>query len=375
MPSKKKAPQKSAGVPTVYFADIAVEALESGKTLPAKFRRMIKQFHLENRIKDKCVGIKMHFGGNLGYSTISPLFIRILVEELKEAGAKRIKVMDNNPKDGVARGYTAEVLGCDIVSTFGGSRKYLYKEKIGFKALDFVEFGGEAVDCDFFIDFSHIKGHGDCGFGGALKNIAMGAVPGSTRAKIHSLEGGIRYKDGKCTFCLTCLKACPNGAIKPNKETRKISFFFHNCTYCQHCVMACPKGAIKMENRKFHDFAEGMARVTDRFLKKYKPVDLLFINVLTNITIYCDCWGMTTPSLVPDIGIVAGSDITAVETASLDLIKTENFIKQGLPKGRKLLNNKGHLFERIHGKDPYLMLRYLKKFYGGSMKYKLEEVK
>ena len=100
---------------------------------------MLNRFQLEKRVKDKTVGIKMHFGGNIGYSTIPPLFVRLLVEALKSAGAKRIKVMDNNPKDGLARGYTTEVLGCDMVSTFGGTRKYMYKEKIGFKKLDFAE--------------------------------------------------------------------------------------------------------------------------------------------------------------------------------------------------------------------------------------------
>jgi uncharacterized protein len=375
MPSKTRAVAGKTKTPTVLFADIAVEAMESGRTLPAKFKRMLKRYDLGQRVKDKCVGIKMHFGGGLGFSTIHPLFIKTLVDELKEAGAKRVKVMDNNPKDGVIRGYTAEILGCDIVSTFGGSRQYLYKEKIGFKKLDVVEFGGEAVDCDFFIDLSHIKGHGDCGFGGALKNIAMGVVPSSSRSKLHHLEGGISYQHALCNFCLKCLKSCPNNAIKSDKEKKAISFFFHNCTYCQHCVMACPEGAIKMEDRKFEDFAEGMALVTAHFLKRFKPENLLFINVLTDITIYCDCWGMTTPSMVPDIGIVASEDIVAVETASLDLIKTENFIKNSLPKGRELLDNSGHLFEKIHGKDPYVMLKYLEKVYGGSAKYHLEEIR
>jgi uncharacterized Fe-S center protein len=335
----------------VYFADAAYDRLEPNRTLPAKFERMLKRLDLGKRVKDKRVGIKMHFGGGSGYSTIPTVIVRMVVKALQDAGAKSIKAMDNDPADGLARGYTREVLGCEIVSTFGASRKYLVKEKIGFKSLDFVEFGG------------------------ALKNIAMGLVPGPSRSKLHNLEGGISYDEEKCTFCLKCRKACPNHAIGPQKNKKKISIFFHNCTYCQHCVLICPEKSLKMENRKFQDFSHGMALVTSKFLKRFPPENLLFINVLLNITIFCDCWGMTTPALVPDIGITASNDIVAVEHASLDLIKTENFLANGLPKDRELLAGDGHLFEKIHGKDPYFMLQSLQKLYGGNSEYKLEEIK
>ncbi|OGS35085.1 MAG: hypothetical protein A2293_00720 [Elusimicrobia bacterium RIFOXYB2_FULL_49_7] len=363
---------KNKDIPEVHFADIAVSAMESGKTLPAKFRRLLKQ-QLDKQIIDKKrIGIKMHFGSQLGFSTIHPLFIRILVEELKEAGARHIKIMDNHPADGIPRGYTREVLGCDVVSTFGATRKYLKKEKIGFKSLDFVEFGGEALDSDFFICLSHVKGHGDCGFGGAIKNIAMGVVPGESRSKLHHLEGGIAYDPKKCTLCMKCIKHCPNGAISKVKDKNEIAIFFHHCTYCQHCVMVCPEKALKMENRRFEDFSEGMALVTRKFLNHFQPQNLLFINVLLDITMFCDCWGLTTPNLVPDIGILLSHNITSIERASLDLIQKEPFLKKGLPKGRKRLKGKGHLFERIHGKDPYRMITALEKGLGHSAKYLLK---
>ena len=120
----------------VHFADIAVSRLEPDRTLPNKFRRMLKKFSLPERVQGKSVGIKMHYGGGTGYSTIPPVFVRILVEALKVAEASMIKVMDNNPEDGVARGYTKEVLGCEVASTFGASRMYVYREEIGFMGVD-----------------------------------------------------------------------------------------------------------------------------------------------------------------------------------------------------------------------------------------------
>jgi uncharacterized Fe-S center protein len=359
----------------VFFADVSIASMEANKTLPAKFQRMLKKLNLAKRVKDKSVAIKMHLGRNMGYTTVHPVFVRLIVEECKKGDAKSVKVIEEDPTNGVARGYTQEVLGCPVVPCFGATGKYVYKEKIGFKEFDEALLSGEAVDCDFFIDLSHVKGHGDCGFGGAIKNIAMGLVPSETRYKIHHLEGGLTFNKKLCKFCLKCQKACPNNAIRPDKEKKVINFFLHHCTYCQHCEMICPTGAIKMEGRKFEDFTEGMAIITAKFLKKFKPENLLFINFLMDITIFCDCWGMSTPSIVPDIGILGSFDIAAIETASLDMIKVENFLPNGLPKGRKLLDKGTHLFERIHAKDPYLMIKNLKEIYECNSEYNIEVVK
>ena len=361
---------------TLLFADAAVESLERDKTLPIKFGRMLKRIKLTGKVKDKHVVIKMHLGEDIGYTTIHPIFVRILVQSVNKAGARSVKIIDGrDPAHGIPRGYTSEVLGCPVVSCFGESGKHYYREPIGFRELDEALFSGEALDSDFFIDLSHVKGHGDCGFGGALKNIAMGAIPPETRRKIHHLEGGLTIDRDKCVYCLKCFEACPNEAILKNDEKKEITFFFHHCTYCQHCVMVCPEEAIEMENRRFEDFSRGMALVTAAFLKKFKPENLLFINFLTDITMYCDCWGFSSPSLVPDIGILLGEDIAAVDTASLDMIKTENLLPNGLPKNRTLLDTGTHLFEKIHAKDPYLMINYLKEYYDCTKEYKIVEVR
>ncbi|MBN1293223.1 MAG: DUF362 domain-containing protein [Candidatus Latescibacteria bacterium] len=369
------APKKANSKADLLFADAAVESLEADKTLPAKFKRMLIKSKLPQKVKDKTVTVKMHLGGGIGYTTIHPVFVRILVDVIKDGGAKSIKIIDGKAQNGLARGYTQEVLGCPVVSCFGETGKYYYPEHIGFESLDEALFSGEAIDSDFFIDLAHIKGHGDCGFGGALKNIAMGTVPTETRRKIHRLEGGLTIDSEKCIYCLKCFKACPNEAIWKNDEKKEISFFFHNCTYCQHCVMICPEDAIAMEDRTFEDFSHGMAHVTAAFLKKFKPENLFFINFLTNITMYCDCWEFSSPSLVPDIGILAGTDIAAIETASLDMIKTENLLPNGLPKNRNTIGEGKHLFEKIHAKDPYLMIDFLKQYYPCTTDYEVKEIK
>ena len=362
------------------FADAAVRTLERRSTLPAKFERMLKRARLEERVADKSVAIKMHLGDDIGYTTIHPLFVRMLVQAVNAAGAKSVKIIDDKVAGptssmGVARGYTPEVVGCPVVSCFGPDNKHFTTLPIGFGSYDEAEYSGEALDADFFLDLSHVKGHGACGFGGALKNIAMGLVTRTTRSKIHHLEGGLTIDMEKCKYCLKCYESCPNEAIKRDDKTKTISFFFHHCTYCQHCVMACPEEAITMQDRTFDDFAQGMALTAATFLKKFRREDTYYINFLTNITIYCDCWGFSTPSLVPDIGILMGEDIAAIDTASLDMIKTEDLLPKGLPEGRQLRDLDGHLFEKIHGKDPYLMVKYLQDYYDCTTDYEIQEVK
>ena len=367
---------KSALLPApILFADAAVEALEASKTLPAKFTRMLARSDLNKLVSGRRVVIKMHLGSDIGFTTIHPLFVRILVKAVNEAGAASVAIIDGNPpENGIPRGLTKEVIGCPVKYCFGEDGNDLIPHRIDYLSFDEALFGKTALDADVFISLAHVKAHGACGFGGSLKNIAMGTIPPLTRQKLHRLEGGHTYDPSSCTFCLKCYNSCPNGAINIDREKRTISFFYHHCTYCQHCLMACPEGAITMHDRRFKDFARGMALVTDAFLNRYAPDRLFFINVLTNITMYCDCWGFSSPPLVPDVGILAGRDIAAIDTASLDLIKTENLIPGGLPKNRPNLGEGNHLFEKIHGKNPYLMLEYLEEVYPCTGNYSLEEV-
>lgn len=104
------------------------------------------------------------------------------------------------------------------------------------------------------------------------------------------------------------------------------------------------------------------------------PGNAYYINVLTNITALCDCWGMTTPALVPDIGIMASEDIVAIERASLDAIKMEDLIPAGVPAGMELSGH-GHLFEQLHGKNPYIQLQKLEEQGLGTQEYATTIVK
>lgn len=60
----------------------------------------------------------------------------------------------------------------------------------------------------------------------------------------------------RCTACLLCAKACPNGSIeitkdvgedgRPKPRAAKYLYRSGNCMYCNLCVEACPFAAILM---------------------------------------------------------------------------------------------------------------------------------
>lgn len=359
----------------VLYASVAYDRFDANVTLPAKFKRLIEKMGMQEVVKDKLTAVKMHLGNRLGYSTIHPLFVKILVDKLKEYGAK-VYITDqeessriSNAKD---RGYTEDYLQVPIVPVCGVTNKYLYEKTVDFKSFKNVDIGGNIYDAEVLIDLSHIKGHGVCGYGGACKNLAMGCVTDRTRRQLHGLEGGLEWNKELCTHCKQCLESCNHHANSFDKDGN-YKIFFHNCTYCQHCVKVCPTEAIKMDAHHYMDFQTGMAICTEEILKPFSNGNLFFINFLTNITAVCDCWGLTTPSLVPDIGIMASQDIVAIEKASIDSIKFENLIMQGVPK-EHLLHNEGHLFERLHGKNPYIQINELEKRGLGTQNYKIEEV-
>lgn len=361
----------------VLFAPLAFSRYEASQTLPEKFTRLLKRSGLGGLVENKTVAIKMHVGGGINYSTIPPVFVRKLVSFIQESGGDCFitdhYVRQRHPEH---RGYTENSLGCPVLEACGYLGQYYYTREVDYKKLQHIDVAGLINDADFLIDFSHVKGHGSCGYGGACKNIAMGCVTDRTRRQLHSLEGGLLWDEAKCIHCGKCIESCNHNANsfseKGFKGTYEVNY--HHCTLCQHCVKVCPTGAITLDSHDYRDFQKGMAICTKEVLATFEPENIYYINFLTAITALCDCWGMTTPSLVPDIGIMAGKDLVAVEKACLDAIKIEDLIPAGIPQGHKM-NGEGHLFQQLHGKDPYVQLEELENVGLGNQKYELLTIK
>ena len=359
----------------VRFASSKVKELRRHATLPVKFEKLLELYPLEEMFSGKTVAIKIHVGSDIGYTTIHPIFIRTVVAALLKAGGKPF-ITDGSGAlhHAKARGYTEEVLGAPLVAAAGIANNYAYTKTVNYRTLETVDLCGNIVDAEAMIVLSHGKGHGNSGFGAAIKNLAMGCVARDSRGKLHRLQGEqFDWDADKCTRCRACAENCPSPGTITFDDDGNLHWFAHHCRYCRHCEVSCPTQAIKIDEQGVEYFQRGMAITSREILNTFEANRVLFINVLLSVTPFCDCWGFSTPALVPDVGIVASTDVVAIEQASLDLIRVEDFIASALPDSMQLREGK-HLFERIHGKDPYLQVVCAEELGLGTRDYRLETV-
>jgi uncharacterized Fe-S center protein len=93
-----------------------------------------------------------------------------------------------------------------------------------------------------------------------------------------------------------------------------------------------------------------------------KKGKVLYLNVLNNLSVDCDCDARAAHPSMPDIGILASFDPVALEKASLDLIYAR-------PD-----DEKKHLVERIESRNGSYQIEYAEKLGMGSAKYRLVKI-
>jgi uncharacterized Fe-S center protein len=371
----------------VYFGSVQHGKVARFASFGAKFDKIVELLLDQTPIEEKeKVAIKIHLGFNDGYQTIPVFFVRRLVEAIKKRGG--YPFLTDNPTavyNAAERGYTQETCGCPIIPIAGVKDGYTTPVEVNYRGIDTLDLAGALIDADVLIDLSHAKGHGSCGYGGAIKNLALGAYSGPTRwRKIHGASHVDKYWDkekGSPELAKKLVEACPYGALSYDEEKDEFRRNYHDCRQCRTCLeMDHGAGAVKLPRESYSAFSEMMAIATNEVLKTFKPEKVMYINFLMWITTYCDCLGMGQPSIVNDIGVVGSKDIVAVETATLDLIKKEGLIENNIPPFFKHVNLNPdedlHPFTRVHGpyKDPYETVQFAEKMNMGSSDYDLEEI-
>ena len=121
---------------TVFYGSPRQARLRGEETRPAKLDLILERLNLRERVKNETVAIKIHSGGNIGYSLIHPVFVRKVVKAVKDGGGHPF-VTDVNwdVHDAAARGYTAETLGCPILPAAGPFDHDYYEPERPFKDL------------------------------------------------------------------------------------------------------------------------------------------------------------------------------------------------------------------------------------------------
>jgi uncharacterized protein len=366
----------------VYFASPRQARLDAKETLPVKLDVIVDRLGIRDRVKGETVAIKMHLGGNVGYSTLHPVFVRRVVQAVKDGGGRPFVVdLGWSAADAAMRGYTTETLGCNILPAGGVNEQYYYKHAHPFKNIDEWQLNGAIQDASFLIDLAHIKGHPSCGFGACFKNLALGCMTQTTRSAMHDSCHFDQY-----WFPELCpnpadrqaiIDSCPHGAVVPDKtDSYGLHLHVENCNQCGRCVKVAPEGAWRIQAANFWAFQEACAISTSISLSTFAPGKSTFISIGTHMTPVCDCFGFTGLPVLPDVGIFGSDDIVAVEQAALDMIAHSKLIEENVPASMEPWYCDGHPWQHLHGplKDPYKVVEYGEALGLGSRAYELIDV-
>ncbi len=142
------------------------------------------------------------------------------------------------------------------------------------KHLDVDIIGQNFANYDAMINLAHFKGHPMGGFGGALKNQSIGIASAAGKAYIHT-AGATRVVDG----------------------------LWDN---------------IAAQDDFTESMAEAATAVADYMKENNKPI--VYINVINNLSVDCDCVATPEAPCMQDIGIAVSLDPVALDQACLDMI-------------------------------------------------------
>ena len=339
----------------VYWGSPRQARLEGKETLPAKLDLIMDRLELRARVKDEIVAIKMHTGNNLSYSTIHPVFVRKVVQAVKDGGGTPFVVDVNwDVDEAELRGYSTEILGCPVYPTSGLNDGYHYTHERPYKNIREWKVGGMIEDATFLVNFAHVKGHPSCGFGAAIKNLALGCMVADTRSAIHDSNHYDRYwfKD----LCpdpavrQAIVNACPNEALVLDRDDpEELHLHYEPCNQCGRCLKIAPTGSLKINPGNFWAFQEACAISASITLGTFAPEKMIHINLATHMTPVCDCFGFTSMPILPDAGIFGSNDIVALEQATLDFIGRTPLIEENVPTSLEVWYHGGHPFQTLFG--------------------------
>jgi uncharacterized Fe-S center protein len=323
----------------VFFADLKVD---SGKTPPEQLDALLDRADLKGKIREKdLVAIKLHFGekGNTGF--IRPLFLRKIVDRVKQFKGKPFLTDTNTLYRGgrqeaishlttaFENGFTYGVIDAPILIADGLRGNSSVKVKIDKPIFKTVSIAHEIHMADALICVTHFTGHELSGFAGVLKNLGMGCSSREGKLSQHS-NISPKVKTKKCKGCRLCMSWCPQEAISihprliERKDKVEVALIDpETCIGCGECILTCPSGAIQVQwNETIPIFQKKMVEHAYGAVHKKKG-KVLYLNFLTQISPICDCYSRSETPVVQDIGILASEDPVAIDQASVDLVNGE----------------------------------------------------
>jgi uncharacterized Fe-S center protein len=368
----------------LYFIDSRVERFDYQYSVLGRLEKILEKIDLGRYFsKGELVSVKMHLGNPGAHHTIRPNFVRLVVDQLKRIETKpfitdsaRLRAYEYL-EVASQTGYNPLSLGAPVIIADGIFGLDSVKVKAG-ELLKELYIPSAIYDAPSMMVLTHVKGHIDSSYAGAIKNLAMGcvtAVPrecgwkGGGRGKMHfhTQQELMTWDESLCTFCGICANNCPQDAIVVEAKSFKVDESL--CWRCGRCVRVCPERALSVPI-SMETFQVSLAEATKAVLSTFKPGKVFYINFLMDIQPECDCMAMSDTPVVQDQGILLGDDIVAIDKASLDLIAKAQPLPQSKAEGMKVEDG-SDVLSMINRKNARIQIEAAEKIGLGKMEYEL----
>lgn len=359
----------------VYFAPNRIRSANNSRG--AKIERLCDALDLGKIIsKDELCGIKLHFGEYGNDSHLNPTFALRVVNKVRDAGANPFLTdsttlysgMRNNAVNHMRvaymHGFSPATVTCPIIIADGLYGHNDIPVQIDRKHFKQVYVAAAIREVPSLVVMSHFKGHEMGGFGGAIKNLAMGGA--SVRGKRDQHNTHVQINDDVCIGCGRCVKVCPQSALSlvDGKSHVDIS----KCIGCFECITVCPVKAISIDwATEMEPFIERMVEYAYGAIKG-KEEHTCYLNFLLNITPDCDCVEWSDAPMVADIGILASTDPVAIDQASYDLVNQAPALDPQLANAPDKFKAR---WPHTYGER---QLSYAEEIGMGTREYKLERI-
>lgn len=272
---------------------------------------LIKLYEVLNVKLPGNIAVKLHSGEEGNQNYLKPEFVRDLIEHVRGT------VVECNTAYEGERNTTKKHL--ELIKKHGWSKYFnvdildskneiILKNPNGEKITENIV-GANLTKYDSMLVLSHFKGHPSGGYGGALKNISIGLASSRGKRLIHSSG------NPDCTF-------------------------------------------DELLNADHDSFLISMTDAAETIIDFYGP-NIIYINVLVNLSVDCDCCAVASDPCMADIGIMASCDPVALDKACIDLIYNST------DPGRF------DLIERIESRNGLLTIKKAEEKGLGSTTYKL----
>lgn len=261
------------------------------------------------------VAVKLHSGEEGNQNYVKPEFVKDIIDYVKgtvvecNTAYEGARNTTEKHKELIEKHGWSKYFDVDIMDASGPDKVLEIPNGKRIK----INYVGKNIDnYDSMLVLSHFKGHPMGGYGGALKQLSIGVASSHGKSFIHCV----------------------------GKEDGTFDDMFH---------------VDQLQ------FLESMADAASSVVKHFGD-NIVYINIMCNMSVDCDCCAVAEDPCMADIGILASTDPIAIDQACIDLVYNSK------DEGRD------HLVERIESRHGVHVIEAAEELGFGTREYELIDI-